>query len=521
MWLRISRNRRLETIRALPRVSRYIRQMIRILAFACSALLIATPVLAAQEGALRIAVERLSAWRGDPYQDDTLPAVLTRQAIYDTLTMVGDKGEVLPSLAEKWKAEDAKTWIFTLRQGVSFSNGEPFTAEALAVSAEYLATPEGRTTTLGIALRQVDRVEAVDELTARVILNAPDPLFPLHASVWRIPAPVAFKNLGIDGLVDNPIGTGPFVVTSWAEESASLAANPSSWRAPKVSDLVVRTVPGRQARLQALVSGEVDMALDLPVNQEPLLRPVGAHMAQRLMPAVVFLAADINRRNSELKDRRVRMAMNLAVDRFGIIDRRLGKATDPSAQLAFPGAFGYDPKITLYSFDPAQARQLLTAAGYADGLTLTLKADPETIADGVDIYQAIISDLHDVGISVELLAQSSPDQDARIDESEADLMTKFARGFDSLTDVALGVCNTERRGCNAKIVQAFQAALAETKVAHRELLYKRAAALERDNPPGIPLWQAVEFDGVARGVSGYEPVFDDLRLYLIEKRSAH
>ena len=166
----------------------------RVVCFAV-AVFAAVPAYAADD-VLRIGMGFLSFRRGDPYQGITLPSVMAHQAVYDTLTSIGEKGEVLPALAVTWKAENPKTWVFTLRQSVSFSNGEPLTADALVVSATHMATQKGRAETIGSALYQVERAEKVDDLTVRVHLNEADPLFPLHATAWRVPAPNAFTNLG-------------------------------------------------------------------------------------------------------------------------------------------------------------------------------------------------------------------------------------------------------------------------------------------------------------------------------------
>ena len=484
-----------------------------------------SPTFAADD-TLRIGMGFLSFRKGDPYQGITLPSVMAHQAVYDTLTSIGEKGEVLPALAVSWKAENPSTWVFTLRQGVTYSNGEPFDVDALAVSAAYMATPKGRSETIGSTLYQVERVEKIDDLTARVHLNEPDALFPLHASAWRVPAPKAFTNLGADGFKDNPIGTGPFIVTSWEAGRVMFKANPNSWRAPKVSALEMREIPEETARLQALVSGSMDYVMGLSQEHDDALREVGASLVRRVTPTVSFLAVNTEMvPNSPLKDPRVRVALNLGVNRQAIIDGVMEGVTDPTGQLTFPGAFGYDPTITAYPYDPEQAKALLAEAGLKDGLKLQVGVSVGSRASDVLYYQQIAADLQKIGVEMELLSrpQQAQMQDLFFGKLKVEMFTMFTRGFDALSDYRHRTCGGLTQGraafhCDPIVGPALKAALAENDAVKREALYRKVAKLEKENPPGIMLWQGMEFDGVARGVTGYAPVFEDVRLHLIEKK---
>ncbi len=497
--------------------------MIRFVIYATSAVLMASQAWA--DDALRVGVAFMSFRGGQPYQGITLPSIITHEAVYDTLTSIGEKGEVLPSLAVSWQAENPKSWVFTLRQGVRFSNGEPFSADALVASAEYLNSPLGRVETIGSTLYQVERVEKIDDLTARIILNEPDGLFPLHASAWRVPAPIAFQNLGNEGFQRNPIGSGPFIMTRWNEGRAVLKANPQSWRVPKVAGLDIREVPEETARLQALTSGAVDLVLGLSLEQDFDVRSVGGKLISRPTPTVTYIAANTMKEDSSLKDPRVRLALNLAINRQAMIDHVLGGVVDPAAQLSFPGAFGFDPSIKPYPYDPALAKKLLSEAGFADGLILEVGVATGARASDTVYVQQIAADLQKIGVMLELVArpQQAQMQDMFFGKLTVDMFTNFARGFDALADYRHRTCAGLTQGrfvfhCDPLVVPALKAALAENNAAKRLALYMKVARLERDSPPGIMLWQGMEFDGLARGVSGYAPVYEVLRLHLIEKK---
>ena len=228
---------------------------------------------------------------------------------------------------------------------------------------------------------------------------------------------------------------------------------------------------------------------------------------------------------SPLKDPRVRLALNLAVNRQPIIEQLLNGAVDPAAQLTFPGAFGYDPTIAPYPYDPDQARKLLAAADYSEGLSLEVGIASGARASDTLYYQQIAADLLKVGVTLELIArpQQAQMQDMFFGKLTVDMFTMFARGHDAMADYRHRTCAGLTQGrfpfhCDPLVVPALKAALAENNAAKRFELYLNVAKLERENPPGIMLWQALEFDGLARGVSGYAPIFEDLRLHLIEKK---
>lgn len=484
----------------------------------------AFPAIAA-DNILRIGIGFLSFRGGQPYQGITLPSVTAHQAVYDYLTGVGENGIVEPALALSWTAETPRSWVFKLRPGVSYSNEEPFNADAVAASAEYMATTKGRSETIGSTMYQVERAEKIDDLTVRVHLNEPDGLFPLHASSWRLPAPEAFKKLGNEGFQTHPVGTGPFVVTEWVTGHAIMKANPKSWRKAKVAGLEIREIPEETSRLQALASGAIDIAQSLAADQKSYLDEVGAQLFRRPTPNVVFLAAHTVPATSPLKDPRVRYALNLAVNRQKLIDQVMAGATTPAAQLSFPGAFGYNPDVAAYPYDPDQAKKLLAEAGHGQGLKLQVGITAGTRASDTLYFQQIAADLQRVGVTLELIARPQQAQMLEMFNGKltVDLFSMYSRGYDAMADYRHRSCSGLTQGraafhCDPKVTPALQAALAEQDATKRLALYKEVARLERESPPGIILWQSMEFDALAKGISGYAPVFEDLRLHLIEKK---
>lgn len=474
--------------------------------------------MACSSEALRIGVSTLAPEKANPYQGITLPAVVPNHAIFDSMTALDENGAVIPQLAVKWSSDDAVVWRFELRPGVTFSNGEPFDAEAIVTSVAHMRSAKGQTETIGSTLYQIQRVEVIDELVVDIHLSEPDALFPLHASVWRIPAPRAWRELGLPAFGSAPAGTGPFQLIEWNDQRASLAANPRAWRPPKLTKLEFVRVADEATRFQGLISGALDMALELAPENRAAIERSGGRIAVRLTPSVHFLGF-ITENDSPVRDVRVRRALNHAVNREAIIEYLLDGATEPASQLAFPGSFGYDATLEPYDYDPDKAKALLREAGYAEGLELTVMV---SIAGGNDAayYQQIAADLAAIGVTVDLQARPRAllISNLFLGELEGDLFNLLVRGHDPLTAYRHRACLrlTVQRApyhCDSALVPMLEAARKQTDRETARPYYQQVLAHEYENPPGLLLWQAPAFDGLAKHVAGYAPIQDVINFH--------
>lgn len=467
---------------------------------------------------LRIGVSTLAPEKANPYQGITLPAVVPNHAIFDSLTALDSDGNVIPQLAIRWTTNDATVWRFDLREDVVFSNGEPFDAQAIVTSVAHMRSDKGKTETIGSTLYQIERVEVISDLIVDVHLNEPDALFPLHASVWRIPAPGAWRELGLPAFGSAPAGTGSFQLVEWNDQRATLVANPRAWRPPKLEGIEFIRVADEATRFQGLISGALDMALELAPENRAAIGRTGGRIALRLTPSVHFLGF-ITENDSPVRDVRVRRALNHAVNREAIIEFLLDGATTPASQLAFPGSFGYDETLEPYAYDPEKARALLREAGFAEGLELTVMV---SIVGGNDAayYQQIAADLAEVGVTVDLQARPRAllISNLFLGELEGDLFNLLVRGHDPLTAYRHRACLslTVQRApyhCDPALIPMLEAARGQTDAEAALPYYKRVLAHEHENPPGLLLWQAPAFDGLAQHVKGYAPVQDVINFH--------
>lgn len=358
---------------------------------------------------LRVGVPSLPPSGGDPFRAEGTPSSYTWSAIFDGLTMLAPDGTIQPALATAWSSEDGKTWRFTLRQGVRFSNGAPFDAQAAAATLRWLQSPEGKASVIGGRMRDVVAVEAPapDQLIVR--LKAPDAVFPKRLPSVAMVEPGAWKRMGAAGFAKAPVGTGPYRLVQTDERARTLvlAANPYAWRKPKVANLRLLELTDEAVRQQALISGDIDVAR-VGLDDTDLLEARGVKIAHAPSMQVMSIAFITAGRKGPLNDERVRQALNYAVDKEGVSRALLRGLGAAAGQPGSHTTVGYNPAVAPYPHDPKRARELLAQAGYGKGFPLKIEVVVGSLPADSLIYQSMAKDLEKVGVPVELRAISFP-----------------------------------------------------------------------------------------------------------------
>ena len=350
----------------------------------------------------------------DPAQVTDLNSNRVGRRIVETLVTFPDEStQVVPGLAESWTvSKDGLRYTFKLRKNVAFHDGTPMNAEAVKFSIERQINPEHPFNKLGkypfanYFFGNVKAVEVVDPQTVEFVLKEPRASFLaiLTAGAASVVSPTAVKKLGADYAL-TPVGTGPFKYVSWDRgQRVVLEKNPSYWKFPvKVDRVVFRPIVEDQARLTELMTGTLDLMVGTPpdfvaqLEKSPtitLLKQVGAH--------VWYLG--VNNQKKPLDDKRVRQAMNYAVNKEAIVRDVLKGTGSLSAGPVLPGTWGADAALKPYPYDPARARKLLAEAGFPNGFSTTLWV-PESgsgMQSPVAMSTVIQSNLKAVGINVAL-----------------------------------------------------------------------------------------------------------------------
>lgn len=324
--------------------------------------------------------------------------------LFDPVTFFDASGKIVPHLATEWSRVSDKQWRFKLRQDVKFTNGEEFDANSVKYTIDRMLQPGAVRAlyTFGV----LERAEVVDKYTVDVFTKQPDPLVPNRMTDLYVLPPKYAAQVGEDEFGKKPVGTGAYKLSeSLPNQRAVMEANATYWQGkPAVDKVVWRTIPESSTRLAELLSGGVDLIIDLTPEQAGSIksnpRARALTIQSKRVPYVGMNLLDNGPK--ELKDKRVRQALNYAVDVNALVNTVLGGYGNRVATIFRPDFFGYDASITAYPHDPAKAKQLLAEAGYPNGFSMTLQTSDGIILKGLEITQAIGSQLAAVGVKAEV-----------------------------------------------------------------------------------------------------------------------
>ena len=256
----------------------------------------------------------LPTGNGNPFMSSARTSAYTHRAALDTLTQLGSNLRIEPGLATSWEAAGDYTWIVTLRDGVRFSNGEPFNADAVVSTYAYLSSQAGARESLSRDMRDIAGFEALGPLTVRFTTRKPLPEFPRDMTViWMVP-PLYWREVGRDGFALHPVGTGPFQVTEWNPTQVKYDAHRESWRSPEIDKLEILVLREMAARVAALMTNRVDVASEIGPEDVYTIEAAGYRAYQRPPTAPQVIAFNILK-ESPLQDVRVRRALNYAVNK--------------------------------------------------------------------------------------------------------------------------------------------------------------------------------------------------------------
>jgi peptide/nickel transport system substrate-binding protein len=293
-------------------------------------------------------------------------------ALHDALVKPLPGNDMAPCLAESWKeSADGLTYEFKLREGLRFHNGDAFTAEDVKFSFHRY-----RGTAAKLLHERVKAVEVVDPHRVRFVLHAPWPDFlafyatPATGAAWVVPK-TYIEKLGEEGFKKQPVGLGPYrFVRMTPGVELVLEANEQYWRKkPPIKRLVIKGVPDRTTRLAMLKTGEADIAyLMIGVEAETVRSDPKLRLAQVISSAAWWLdfPEQWGKGKSPWQDRRVRLAVNMAIDRQAINQaERLGFSRLTGSII--PSVMDFALRIEPHPYDPTHARRLLAEAGYPNG----------------------------------------------------------------------------------------------------------------------------------------------------------
>jgi len=303
----------------------------------------------------------------DPHVVDDGGERAINDNVYETLLTRDADGELGPGLATELPTQiDDTTWEFKLREGVTFHDGTPFTADAVVASVDRMIrlVTEEKTDNSGF-YGTLAGATAVDDLTVQITTTGPDGVLPARMYWLKIVAPGTEAN---DDLSEASNGTGPYTYTGReAGVFVELAANPDYWDgAPSITSVRYEFVSEAGTRLAGLKSERYDLITNLAPNTVEEAPKYEARQGQEhpvlILDADEGITADVN----------VRKALNLAIDKEALADAIFsGFAVLDEGQVLSPSILGYNDSLEAYAYDPDEAARLIEEAGVA-GETITL-----------------------------------------------------------------------------------------------------------------------------------------------------
>lgn len=376
----------------------------------------------------------------DPYYaTDGETFRVTRQMFEGLLGIEPGSAEVVPELATEWAPnEDGTEWTFTLRDDVTFHDGEPFNAEAVCYNFERMFDQNDAGQVAGEYWGYVmgayasdpenslyQGCEATDEFEAVVSISGPTSGFPtmLTLESLSMQSPKAMEEGDANGIAaegegfsfpayaDAPVGTGPFMFGEYDEANGTitLQRNDDYWgEAAKSSEIVFRVIPDESTRRQELEAGSIN-GYDLPNPVDWAgLEEDGNSVEVRDPFNILYLGLNPES-NPQLKDLKVRQAIYHALNREQLVQTQLPEGAAVATQFMPDTVSGYNSAIEPYAYDPDEAKRLLAGAG-AEGMTLEFAYPTDVtrpyMPDPEKIYEALRTDLEAVGIKVKVATAS-------------------------------------------------------------------------------------------------------------------
>jgi peptide/nickel transport system substrate-binding protein len=450
--------------------------------------------------------------------DPQAPGNTLTQAIlynfFEPLMMRNPDDEIIPCLAVKWENINPTTWRFTLKEGVKFHSGNPLTSDDVVF---FLTRIQDKRFSERANYETIEDVKVIDPLNFEIVTKEPDPILlnRLSRLAGGILDSKKLREVGEDVYLKSPSGTGPYILQEWKkDEQVVIVKNPAYHGKPAVWEKVTfRAIPESSTRVAELLTGGVDIALDVSPNDEDRVNANNGTHIERF-PTKRILYWVVRTSSPGLDDPRVREAIDLAVDDQAIVDQIYNGAGTVTRSLIAPNVFGSNPAYCgTYLYDLERAKQLLAEsnrAGFeielASGNGQYLKDKEFTELMGAMLEQAgfkVKYSIMDTSRFTELknarkfeslrmngysssMSDASKDLQPYLEENPIQKTDWVNAEFRALGEEALVIMNQEKRRQN----------------------YMRMQELMAEERPIIPVMQLMGFYGVSDALN-YKPRLDE------------
>jgi peptide/nickel transport system substrate-binding protein len=439
-------------------------------------------------------------------------------SLFDSLVRRGADGADLPRLATSWERRDDLTWRFHLRHGVKFQDGSAFTAEDAKFSVDRMSKSPFNTLTQLWPQTTLTKARVIDDYTLDLITDKPSVTM-LYWLEEAFIVPHSYYSFHNTAYVNaHPLGSGPYKLVEWIPgDHVTLAANPDYFAgAPAIKVVVFKVIPDVSTRLNALATGDVDLALELTADSSNRANTPHSHAIESVGLRKIHFGIAQKGNQPALRDPRVRRALNYAIDVPTMIKTLMhGSTTALKSVVNPPNA---DPALTPYTYQPERARQLLAEAGYAQGFDLDIDFSPMWGQDK-DVSETVAGYLNAVGIRTHLHQNEWSDFRRKLSDQGFDGI--FFAGWAALisppVELVIFTCGQEDNAsgyCDPTYDELVHRAAAEFDDGKRRELSDAAQAVVWVGAYWIFLWHGPVYAGISSRV-GYELRPDDyVEIYL-------
>lgn len=450
-------------------------------------------------------------------------------SMFENLVQYNEKDtSVEPALAKEWEVSaDNLEYTFMLEQGVKFHDGEDFNAEAVVYNFErwmngneeqfpYYKMFGGFKGSEGHIIKEL---VAVDEYTVKFVLFRPQAPFlkNLAMSPFGMASPKALEEKG-DDFREGPVGTGPYKFVEWKKEDKIVLEKFDDYRnkeVAKIKQIVFKVIPENSTRLNALINNEIDLMDGLnPSDKEKVTSNDVLQLIERPSMNVAYIG--LNFEEAPFDNKKVRQALNMAVNKQEIIDAFYAGGAIPAKNPMPPSIEGYNDAVQDYEYDIDAAKKLLTEAGYADGFEMDLWYMPVArpyMPEAMKVAEVLQAEWKKLGVDVKL---QTVDWATYLDKARDGELNCFMLGWTgdngdpdnflyTLLDKNSIGSNNYSRYANDEVHELLIEAQTETDQAKRNELYKQAQVIIKEDAPWITLVHSTPLIAGVKELGGYVP----------------
>ena len=378
----------------------------------------------------------------DPHAQNEGPTTQVSRQIYEALVTRGLDMSIEPQLATDWKTTDPNTWVFNLRKDVKFSDGTDMTAKDVVFSILRAKQP---TSDFKEYISTISDVKEIDNYTVQVSTSKPNPILLnqlsnifIMSKKWSIDFGATVSQNWDGGeetfSATNAMGTGPFKITLREPNTKTVFERNSNWwgsmKDNSVSEIHLLPIKNSATRVAALLSGEVDLVTDAPVQDLARIGNSADHeVVSTAQMRTIFLGMDQaadklrsgNTGDNPFKKKEVRQALYQAIDIEAIKKKVMRGLSEPAGIITFPGVNGYTQDLDKrLPYDVDAAKKLLADAGYPKGFDVELRCPNDRYVNDEAICTAVVGMLGKIGVNVNLFAQTKSKHFKELKEDKGD-----------------------------------------------------------------------------------------------------